>query len=529
MLTIIPAAGEGVRFYDFGRRYPKAILPNRSTPILISNISAILRVFPESKIVVAVGHLGEKIQSTLEVFLPDLVESGQVGTQLIEQSSDFFGPASTIAQVAWSNLGHDQVLVVLGDVLIENALSLNFGASYIAASPKPDWSRWCMVGERDDFAADLFDKPNERPPTDLAVTGVYFFADGPQFYEALDGLGVEQTKSRERQISEFLSIYFENVPTKVRTDVSVTDFGTLNEYLRNRALPAGRSFNTFEESQEGIVRKSCTGAVHSRKIIDEFTWYQCVPDSIRPLLPAVYGTSFGLHGSLPEYSLERVYVPTLREHLLYFDSSEEFWRVAIDSLFDVVGLFRDAGPVCSPRFLMEYTNKFKERTSQRPVRDLVSEFVLEQTLECYHDNLGRVCSLVPDSLFHGDMTLSNIFFEPSLRRIKLIDPLGSLIGNVVYDLGKLVQCFSYGYDFVDSELYVSVGGQFRLYDDGLVRIADYFDSQLMNLFGVEVRNFVHLLAGMQFMALIPLHDHNPLNQKIYAELGRRALHASSLL
>ena len=529
MLTIIPAAGEGLRFHDFGRRYPKSILPNHGVPILVSNILVVLDQFPDSKIVVAIGHLGDKIRDTLEAFFPDLVESGQVTTQTIQQSSDFFGPASTIAQVALLHPAHDRILVVLGDVLVEPSARLEDNESYIAASPKPDWSRWCMVKEQNGFAAALFDKPEKQPPTELAITGIYFFEDGPRFYESIDALHTEQTSSVERQISEFLGPYFEKVRTRVRTDVSVTDFGTLSEYLQNRDLPIGRSFNAFDESQEGVVRKSCVSREYSRKIIDEFVWYQCVPDSIRPLLPAIYGTSFGVDGSLPEYSLERVYAPTLREHLLFFDSSEEFWQGAISTIFDVLQSFREAGPACSPRFLREYAAKFKERTEQHSVQKLVSPNALEQTLECYFENVDEVSSLVPDSLFHGDMTLSNIFYEPSLRRVKLIDPLGSLIGNVVYDLGKLVQCFVYGYDLVDSELYVSVEGKFKLYDDGLHPISDFFDCRLEAFYGMRIRNFVHLLAGMQFMALIPLHAHNPSNQKIYAALGQRAIEASSLL
>jgi thiamine kinase-like enzyme len=135
----------------------------------------------------------------------------------------------------------------------------------------------------------------------------------------------------------------------------------------------------------------------------------------------------------------------------------------------------------------------------------------------------------PDSIFHGDMTLSNIFYDERNGNIKLIDPSGPLIGNVLYDLAKLMSCFYYSYDFIDAEMYALLPSGSLFYNDGKQEVGLLFDNFLRSWIGEDHTNFVHYLSSLQFLNMIPLHSHNPINQLLFFEKHQIARSKSALV
>ena len=120
------------------------------------------------------------------------------------------------------------------------------------------------------------------------------------------------------------------------------------------------------------------------------------------------------------------------------------------------------------------------------------------------------------------MTLSNIFYDERNNQIKLIDPSGPLIGNILYDLAKLMSCFYYYYDFIDSEMYALLPSGSFLYNDGKEGIGLFFDDFIRNWIGTDLANYVHYLSSLQFLNMIPLHSHNQINQQLFFEMHERA-------
>jgi len=128
---------------------------------------------------------------------------------------------------------------------------------------------------------------------------------------------------------------------------------------------------------------------------------------------------------------------------------------------------------------------------------------------------SQISHVPPDSLFHGDMCLSNIFFDSARSRVVLIDPMGPAVGNFLYDVAKLTQCFVYDYDFIDAELYSVSGDEVKLYKDGKDQISSDFEAFIIEWLGLELTQFVHFLTAVQFLNMIPLHSHNERNQEIF--------------
>jgi dTDP-glucose pyrophosphorylase len=532
VLCVIPAAGLGIRFNDLGRRYPKAILPNEGLPILVSNIRRVLDTYPNSQVAVVVGHQSKKIVDCLESYLDAELMSQQIVIIETDPESIPSGPAISISEAVLRFPQHDAVLVVLGDILLSASASLTSKDSYISASVRPDWQRWCMVEGVEGIATKLIDKPNARPDTDLALSGTYFFSDAGELRQILNEMSEQPRDIGEYQISQFLGPYISRVTTRIRTDVGVTDFGTLGDFIQNRSVLQHRSFNRISEVSPNVIQKTCTQSDQSQKIMEEISWYLSLPPAVKAFCPNLISWSSGENSNekFPSYQLEKIQYPTLREYLLYLESGVGFWHLVIERLFELLEVFRVSSPPCSSQFFQSYETKFRSRIKGLPTHLSIPPHVVDGLMSVVVESESLISERFKDSLFHGDLTLSNIFCEPHSHRLKIIDPLGKLFGNVLYDIAKWAQCFCYGYDFVDMELYRNTPDSRTpiLYDDNLGAIAELFQSEIKNRLGVDISNFVHFLCGLQFIALIPLHSHSVNNQKIYFELGMRALRQSTI-
>jgi len=532
VLCVIPAAGLGIRFNDLGRRYPKAILPNEGLPIIVSNIRRVLQTYPNSQVAVVVGHQGQKIVDCIKSYLPDELDSQQVIFIVTNPDSIPSGPAISIGEAILRFPHHEAVLVVLGDILLAASPSLSSESSYVSASVRPDWQRWCMVEGVEGIAKKLIDKPNARPETDLALSGIYFFSEADELRKILNDMYLQPRHPGEYQISEFLGPYISRVTTHIRTDLGVTDFGTLGDFIQNRSVLQHRSFNRILEVSPNVIQKTCTQSDQSQKIMEEISWYLSLPPAVKAFCPNLISWSSGnsASGKFPSYQLEKIQYPTLREYFLYLESDAGFWHLVIKRLFELLEVFRANSPLCSNQFFSGYETKFRSRVKGLPSNLSLPAHVVEGLIRVLVEQEDLISRSSQDSLFHGDLTLSNIFCEPHSYRLKMIDPLGKLFGNVLYDIAKWCQCFCYGYDFVDTELYRNIPESRTpiLYDDNLGAVAEIFRNETKDRLGSDVSNFIHYLSGLQFIALIPLHSHSPKNQRIYFELGLRALRQSTI-
>ena len=203
------------------------------------------------------------------------------------------------------------------------------------------------------------DKPKEKPPTDLAVSGVYYFTDASRFrFSMIDA--IHGTRAGEVQISSAMSRYMKR--DKITTpQFKIVDFGTLQEYLENRGIRNSREFNTLFPSSDGSTITK-TSVVQPEKIHAEANWYDNLPTPIKVMTPRIFDKK--LYGDRPTYTMERVDSPTLRELYLYLESDPIFWAEIYTKLFKLTDSFKFYYKPGKPQFFQKVATKNYERYSK---------------------------------------------------------------------------------------------------------------------------------------------------------------------
>ena len=490
MLGVIPAAGKGTRLRELGRLYPKSILPVRERPLLVWNVEW-LKSQGCDEIVVVANHQKAAIQEVIETYDLDVkiadveIEGGGLSQ-------------SVLSGIEGSDSKEDRpVLVLLGDLMVDGG-EVDFSSNSVSTFTVSDWSRWCMV---DPETGIFYDKPEDRPPTDQAISGVYHILSSHEFRAALSLQLVEKVRIRgEFQISTALSKLKQ--PVKC-FDLDILDFGTLSDFLKNRGLRNSRSFNDVKIGEDRVSKRS----QKRKKIISELNWYQSIPTEIVTRTPRILGSD--LHGSNgAEYVMERVYDPTLRELYLFLDRDTELWTRIFEECFSVhdkMGCF--TSQETSRLSLLEKT--------ERRIRE--GGYQDESIVNRFFTDLSNSSSTFEksSSLIHGDFCFSNICFNNSNNRITMLDPRGELYGSRFYDIAKLRHSVLYGYDWIDSELYSLSGQGLKVFDDGTEHLKDLYRKMEGERFSDEEIRYLELLTASLFLTMIPLHDHNLLNQQIY--------------
>ena len=521
MRVIIPAAGKGIRFRELGKQYPKAILPYRNKPILVHNIERLLKISNVSEIVVTVGHQSEKIEDCLHLYFPIELASGKILTVNNDDINNINGPAVSILNGMNSgDRKFDSLLVVLGDLYLENDFPpFEANSSFVGVQNVTDFSRWCLVRSENNCVTEIVDKPLVDPHTTTALNGVYYFHDGKLISDLAQSAihSLEGLEGRDAEISSFLIPYCRQYQVKLNLNISLRDFGTLEEYLNNRDVTPHRTFNTISMPTPNTVKKSTIVRNQSPKIIKEALWFKSIPEELKLFTPRLisYTLDDPAENGFPSYSLERILLPTLREIFVFLESDSNYWLSVFDVLKQTITSFQRISRDLGSMFWADLADLSLRRFSELPKEFQSVDYSMELS-----SVVPSTCP--PDSIFHGDMTLSNIFYDERNGDIKLIDPSGPLIGNVLYDLAKLMSCFYYNYDFIDAEMYALLPSGSLFYNDGKQEVGLLFDDYLRSWIGEDHTNFVHYLSSLQFLNMIPLHSHNPLNQQLFFKIHKEA-------
>ena len=527
MRVIIPAAGKGIRFRELGKQYPKAILPYKNKPILVHNIERLFRIEDVSEIVVTVGHQSEKIVNCLNLYFPAELQSGRLITADNIDINNMNGPAVSILNGMLVGDGKfDRLLVVLGDLYLENDFAeFQLDSSFVGVQTVQDFARWCLVRDIDNYVTEIIDKPILDPQTSSALSGIYYFHDG-KLVSDLAKYSVSNCDvgiGHDVEISGFLAPYCQKHKVQLNHDIVLRDFGTLEEYLNNRDVTPHRTFNSISMPTMNTVKKSTIVRNQAPKIIREALWFEFLPEELKLFTPRLINRELSdpTVDGFPSYTLERILLPTLREMFVFLESDTKFWTTIFEEIKRTIECFQRAAPDLGSVFWSDLADLSHRRLQELPLGYQSVDYSVE---------LSQVIptGLPPDSIFHGDMTLSNIFFDERTNQIKLIDPSGPLIGNTLYDLAKLMSCFYYNYDFIDAEMYsLPPSGSF-LYNDGKQGVGLLFDDFVRSWIGPDLTNFVHYLSSLQFLNMIPLHSHNEKNQELFFEMHNTARGISGL-
>jgi len=525
MQCVIPAAGRGVRFNELGKNYPKCVLPFQEIPIIVHNIRFAFDAGARI-VTIVTGHQGHRIIEIVKMYFPDderirFEDYVHIGNG---------GPAVSIYCGLSTDLiaQNEPVLVLLSDIIVQTVPDMWFAAgsaSWISVQKVPDWERWCMAVDDGERIVAFHDKPEEKPPTNLAVSGVYYFANGTFFRECLhEAIYGARVRDGEIQISYAMTLYTTKEEIKAK-EIKIKDFGTLQEYLENRGIKNSREFNQVHSTDHGTtISKSSIS--QPAKIHAEMNWYENLPLPIKLLTPRIleknpYGQPMS---GRPYYKMERIDSPTLRELYLYVESDPLFWTEIYNKLFGILDKFHYYfKPGVYSQFFTTVAKKNWDRLRDMEHMDIMIHDCDREFLNKF-DEMVNDETLVhwSDSLSHGDFCFSNIFYHPGSKQIKLIDPRGDAYGNILYDLAKLTHSAYYPYDYIDAELYVKKDGDIIIFDAGKEAAREAYKTAFIAKYGEDVWRLTLFLTASLFLSMIPLHDHNGTNQEVFYALYRKA-------
>jgi hypothetical protein len=310
------------------------------------------------------------------------------------------------------------------------------------------------------------------------------------------------------------------------------DFGHLSTFFQSRlAVTTARAFNTVRI--DGLTaRKSSDDAAKMRA---EAHWLQAAPPAVQIYTARLLG--FGLADGRAFYETEYEFLPVLSELLVYGAVGRQPWLRIMGSCED---------------FLRALASVRGEGSGDRALRRLAADKTLAR-LEAYARATGRSVTapmsyagrplpplvaiaeqLAPamdlasgrfECAMHGDLCFSNLLFDSRNRRIKAIDPRGSLggepslYGDLRYDLAKLAHSIVGRYDQI-------VAGRYRLehygadYELAFAPLAcqPWLEGALGDLVVDGMSGLsepVRAVMASLFLSMLPLHADRPDRQQAF--------------
>ena len=499
MYCVIPAAGRGVRFNELGKHYPKCVLPYKEIPIIVHNIKLALEAGAR-EVCIVVGHQADKVCEIVGMYFPN---DQRIVFADYNEFEGKGGPGVSI-YCGTARASNEPILVLLSDIVINSTIPTP-DVSWISTQRVDDWERWCMAETNGDRIVAFHDKPKDKPLTNIAASGIYYFTNGKLFKECLSR-AIDDTTEGEVQISYAMKHYMQKEILQT-IDIVITDFGTLQEYLQNRGISNSRDFNdVYPIKHSMIIKKS---EKNPEKIHAEVNWYESLPSHIKMITPRIFDKD--LYDDIPSYTMERIDSPTVRELYLYLESDPVFWTEVYGKLFDLVG---------------NLDKKNRERVALLDFDTADAEHFCDVFTDL---DLGNEFDVFDDSMFHGDLCFSNIFYHPGSRQMKLIDPRGDAYGNVLYDLAKITHSAYYPYDYIDAELYLNKNGKTIFFDAGKQKARDAYKELFIERFDAVIWKKTLFLTASLFLTMIPLHTHSKINQRLFYEIFRKAATESGFM
>ncbi|MCJ7801556.1 MAG: sugar phosphate nucleotidyltransferase [Candidatus Marinimicrobia bacterium] len=196
MKAIIPVAGYGTRLMPHTKRYQKTLLPIAGKPALDFILDPLFNS-GINEIIFIVGHLKE---------------------QVIDHMKKYDGNFSFIEQKVRLGLGHailtglantdEPVLIQLGDTIfdIDYHKFIDSQVNIIGVDEVEDPTRFGIVELKNDKIINFYEK-HPKPPSNLAISGLYYFTDEGKLKSAIEELiKLDIRTNNEYQITDALQL-----------------------------------------------------------------------------------------------------------------------------------------------------------------------------------------------------------------------------------------------------------------------------------------------------------------------------------
>jgi glucose-1-phosphate thymidylyltransferase len=232
MKGVVLAGGTGSRLFPLTKVTNKHLLPVGQKPMLLHAVDKLKEAgIPKILIVSGTEHMGDIV---------NLLGSGaEYGCEFTFKIQDQAGGIAEALGLARDFAAGDRLCVILGDNIFEDSIA-DQAAAYreqdkgarVILKPVPDPQRYGVARTEGDQVVEIIEKPSE-PPSDLAVTGIYFYDD--YCFEVIDGL--EPSARGELEITDVNNAYIEAGTMSFGTfDGWWTDAGTFPSYHRANKL-----------------------------------------------------------------------------------------------------------------------------------------------------------------------------------------------------------------------------------------------------------------------------------------------------
>ena len=196
MKALIPVAGLGTRLLPHTNRYQKTLLPVAGKPVIDHIVPPILAAGIK-EITFVIGHLGQ---------------------QVIDHMKSYNGCFNFVVQEEKMGLGHailqgltdedTPVLVQLGDTIFHIDLStvILSDVNQIAVGKVEDPSRFGIVELEHDRIVRFHEKV-ANPPSNLAITGLYYFTSQRKLKAAIEHLMEQDLRTKgEYQVTDAMEL-----------------------------------------------------------------------------------------------------------------------------------------------------------------------------------------------------------------------------------------------------------------------------------------------------------------------------------
>lgn len=174
MKALILAAGAGTRLFPYTLSSPKPMLPIANKPLLEYNVEQVVSMGIR-QLGIIVGHRKEQIMGYFG-------DGKRWGVEITYIEQERRGGISHAILAAEKFIGNEKFAVILGDNLFMDDLRhqmeefISSGAEAGIGVQKVDDGRFFGIVElKDGKVANIVEKP-ERPATNMASVGLYFFA-----------------------------------------------------------------------------------------------------------------------------------------------------------------------------------------------------------------------------------------------------------------------------------------------------------------------------------------------------------------
>jgi glucose-1-phosphate thymidylyltransferase len=201
--VIIPVAGVGSRLRPHTHTAPKVMLQVAGKPML-GHILDELSQYDVEEITLIIGHLGDSIRNYV-------TKAYNFKFSFVTQDElKGLGHAIWLTRDVQSN-GDSPLLIILGDTIFDADFKTILGSatSYIGVKEVDDPRRFGVIELAGDQIRKMIEKP-DKPPTNLAIVGIYYLTDPKLLFACLDELIVGgKTTKGEFQLTDALQMMIE--------------------------------------------------------------------------------------------------------------------------------------------------------------------------------------------------------------------------------------------------------------------------------------------------------------------------------